>query len=903
MVYFKGRVKTVCYNVDIGLYINYIQKKGGFFMNVLSKVIVSVIALLLMGCGGASSDSKGVSVFYHGATEKAVLTDVNYLRFVRAVNLIENLDLADLPLEEDDGTEGIHNKSHINEKSGLGYSTTTYDHYQFTRYASVTGKVRVDVDSVKIGGTMATVEMRTTFDLLIETPNDLLTYKTSAEVTVLTDGSESEILEMLITDYYLYDKTNEEEIALTPFSMQDRSVKLYVGSEGYVDVSSSPGRYRLDGGDHTRLELRFVPEKAIYETRYKDPEDPLESEEMIPYQAEVYTPEKGQGTIESVLNGVQKPTRYFAQYGLSEFEPPKLYGYIDGEANLIEYNFGIWHTNYRFLNKDTSNIRIKKMEWRVNGKSVKTPIPQELPYGYVGEYDTIEFVMTVSTGDMDYVFIQNVDDSNYNVSSGEYDHPEDTFDIDYRTESLEFDLDILAHEYFEDKDLDASVFSWKVGNEVGGPSYGDYQIIDATKYQRIPTVKATSYGVMFDPLYLKLYTKTEFKIVRFNLVLSKGTSGIQGLSREDVIDSINEVNVSSDDDYIYVKHVVPVDADRNGLDDIVYTYETEEGSFLAVDHQESPRVFAHERLSIGGEMHVGDFDGDGTQEVLMIGSTENGSELVSLEKGNVHRVKELSLSDDMNIKAVADVNGDGKDDLIVSDLEEDKLYLYENIDDLNQTVLIGSPVCRKVLKVTDLDGDGLQDIVCSPSYRDEQEERDETTYFSVTLLMRYFMQNEDKTFTSHTQEYVLLKDGTLEEQVWMRGHAAVWVGEGVFSVEIGDESGENLYTFELTEDTMTLIGKTMLNGNYINNFFPPTDINGDGKKDLLNINSGPQDLSVMLQKEDGSFDSNYLFPLDAYNGLASPWLNNACLRDIDHDGSPEIVVVSKENAFSYINLK
>ena len=877
-------------------------------MKILFKMMLVVSGLVLVGCGGGGGNSTSptsqLDNQYEGKTQKAIIDEGNSLKFIRAANHVSNLGLTDIPMEG----KNIEEYNHINSSTGLGYIVYQYNNATYNTM-SLTGSLRVDV--LEASSTKAKIKIEQKF--IFSTVDNNISFHRIARGTIVATQNGEELQDASIEKYYIYDEKYKEHIEFLDFHSKP---KLYVGSEGYVLVNTKSDDFIINGDNNTELKIVFKPEEAIYETRYIPAGDPTNGPDE-PYQEKIYEPKKGQGVIENTLNGTKQANLYFVNFQVSEFEPPKFYESY-GDASLLNYAFYSWHAQYKLLNEDTNNIHIE-VEWFVNDIKVDSPVMYELPFGSFSEGDTVKVVVSATHGDITVKKEQLLEgnDNNYNLSSGIYEYPDDTFDVVYRTNNLTVDLNLLGHEYFKNIDVPNSDFSWNMLNIAscqpedlpggGSEPYGscDYILEQNTKYQKIPRLKTRNYGSLYEPLYLMIYTGHEVKVVRFNITLMRGTSGIGNSTGGEIIDSIEEANLTNNTNYIATNKVLHLDIDNNGLDDIIYMSATDIGSFLNISYQNEKRVFTLEKIQNDGRLYLGDYDGDGVKEAFMFGATENASQLLSLEKSNLHVVKDVNLTNTMNIlnvHAVADMNNNEKDDLIIANNQENKLYIYENLDDLTQKRLVGSLVCRGIKSIKDINSDGLKDVICKPTKKEIHDSN--TGLFSSKLEINYFSQESNGTFSLNTREYTLIKDVSFSKVSQTRVYGATMLDETNIVVSASDVAGYTLYTCDLASESTEPKSKTATNSHYIDAFLKPTDLNNDGKNDLLSYRDyGKGELNVFYQIDNFSFDADYKVEMNTYNQLTDRFFRNAFLDDIDNDGSLEIVTVNGENKFSYINLK
>ena len=836
-----------------------------------------IILTVIDNNGLSTSDKINIilrSSEYIGKKTKVTLNDENYLKYIRAANYLENLNWDEIP----SSSIGISEKSYRNNSEEV--LTRTYEKVKY-KDALLSGTVILTFDNKTIPDkTLKKMEISLIFS----------TYENNITVKISTHSEGNYFNDFLVDKYYIYDEKYNEHIDI--LGIDSKNPRLYLGSEGYVDIDTNSENFRVLGKNNTNLSLIFKSEEAIYETKE------LLVEPSSTYQSLIYSPKRGQGIIESILNGVNKENLYFLPYQVSYFEPVKFYE-NNGQIQLLEDRFFSWHAKYMLLNEDTSNIEIN-IEWYVNGIKVETPISYELPNIYNSD-DIVKIVVTAKNGDMIIKKEQLSTEYDFDPWAHISTQLDETFDILYRTNNLEFNLDILLHEYFNDIDIANSQFSWYIGSD-----YHDAQIINGTEYNKVPTILANKYGNWFDSVYLKIYNEHEIKVVRFKITLEKGSTGLDNLPN--IIESIDEASLTNNNEYIDTSKVWNFDIDKNGLNDIIYQSETYNGSFLNISYQNTKRVFEFEKKLVNGTVYLGDFDGDTSKEAFIFSNDIENTKIMNLDKGNIHITKDINLSSYLNIlaiKAVDDMNNDGKDDLIVANNKEKKLYIYDDIYNTLEKRLIGDNKCVKILSIEDINDDGLKDIICTPEdkvnylYTNNSED-----YFSSELIIKFYLQNSDNSFTINSRQYILIDDATFHEVSGIRVSGATILNDSTIAVSLNDKDGNMLYVCELNNYSLEPLSKTQTNTYDITTFFTPKDINHDGLSDLISFDRyGGGVLNIFNQKQNFEFESDYSESINSYYQLTDRSLRNAFLDDIDNDGSLEIVTVNGENKFSYINLK
>jgi hypothetical protein len=296
--------------------------------------------------------------------------------------------------------------------------------------------------------------------------------------------------------------------------------------------------------------------------------------------------------------------------------------------------------------------------------------------------------------------------------------------------------------------------------------------------------------------------------------------------------------------------------------------------FVQANPPFDPVVAVPARSSQGYSVAVADVNGDGRPD-LVVANPDTNTVSVLLGNGDGTFAPPRAVTGGSSV-AVVDVNGDGKPDLVVTNFYVGTVSVLPGNGDgtFGPPQTFATSTAPSSVAVADIDGDGRPDLVVASA-------SDNT----VSMLPG----NGDGTFGPPQ---------------------ALVTGSYPRSVAVADVNGDGSPDLVIANALPTLfdygIGRSgnltvrVLLGNGDGTFGPPqafatgstpssvavADVNGDGRPDLVVANTGDNTVSALLNKGDGSF--TFATPLSGV-GLR----NTPLLADLNRDHIPDSVVLNR----------
>ena len=323
--------------------------------------------------------------------------------------------------------------------------------------------------------------------------------------------------------------------------------------------------------------------------------------------------------------------------------------------------------------------------------------------------------------------------------------------------------------------------------------------------------------------------------------------------------------------------VVVADLNGDGKLDLVTANRILGGTTASVLQGNGDGTFQPQHtLTVGSQptgVTVADVNGDGKPDLVTANFGDNTvSVLLGNGNGSFQRQQTFKVGDAPIAVAVVDVNGDGKPDLVTANQFGNTVsVLLGNGDGSFQSHLAFAVGSRPdTVAVADLNGDGKDDLVVANYVGN-----------SVSVLLG----NGDGTF--QTQQTILVgsePDGVAVKDLNGDGKPDLVVanyGANTVSVLLGNGDG----TF--TRDPFSSPGLptgTLAVGNNPE-AVTVADLRGDGKYDLITANFGDNTVSVLRGNGDGTFQ-----PQQIFNVGSGPIAVEAV--DVNNDQKPDLITAN-----------
>lgn len=273
---------------------------------------------------------------------------------------------------------------------------------------------------------------------------------------------------------------------------------------------------------------------------------------------------------------------------------------------------------------------------------------------------------------------------------------------------------------------------------------------------------------------------------------------------------------------------------------------------------------------------VGDVTGDGHPDVV-VGSPTSVALLIGDGTGGFELVNSLSFGMTRNCLALADMNADGKLDLILGS----SLALGNGDGSFQPVQIMGSGLPVMSAVVADVNGDGIPDLI---NATDPCPDRDDCFYSGFVLVYLGPIDGTLKTPETYMSGYhprgVAVADLNGDGKLDIAAVSAIsdpWNPPSVGSVNILLGKGDG--TFQAVPVGIYTAGSTASS-------IAAGDFNHDGKADLAVANFDSGNVAVFLGLGDGTFQKPVLFG----SGGIQP--SSVAVADLNNDRTADVVLAN-----------
>ncbi len=361
--------------------------------------------------------------------------------------------------------------------------------------------------------------------------------------------------------------------------------------------------------------------------------------------------------------------------------------------------------------------------------------------------------------------------------------------------------------------------------------------------------------------------------------------GNAALNAETFLEAQNEdvgsgatISVLGDIDGDGVVDLVAIPSDNSSV--IAYRNVSAETGSIGLSSQ---LVFAgHEQMQ---DITLADFDNDGKLDVAVcnLGSSTRQAKLSVLRNtssgsGSISFASpedfDIGISESLSALASADLDGDGKLDLVVNNLGDNKVLVFSNqssgagVIDFTHTANLLTGNDPHAIAITDIDGDKVADVIVAGRSPDQ-----------VSIFRN--------TSTTGSFSFDTRQDFALNGSMVSHVNAGDMDGDGLADIVVSHVSAQ-LSVFRNTSTIGNVSMASRLDYAAVSNRATLADLTGDGKVEMISFNLS--DVNV-YQNTSAMGSISYAAPKSyQVTGGFSLVTRSVGVADMDLDGEPDLVV-------------
>ncbi len=342
------------------------------------------------------------------------------------------------------------------------------------------------------------------------------------------------------------------------------------------------------------------------------------------------------------------------------------------------------------------------------------------------------------------------------------------------------------------------------------------------------------------------------------------------------------------------------DLDGDGKPDIIVANESSNNISLYRNTSTSGSIASNSfaakvDLTTGSGPHrlaVGDIDGDAKHDIVVANWTSNTisifrnvSTIGSIVAGSFSSKVDIPTTAGPNAVTLADIDGDGKTDILVAGAGSDTISVFRNIGSIGNlslssfqtAIYLTSGTTPASVAVGDLDGDGKPDMAISNSNSSTVTIfRNTSSAGVISFAAKADLTTGSIPFGANLAD--LDGDGNMDVIVPNYGSGTVSLFRNTSSV--------GSISFAAKQDVSTGSNPSVVSIG---------DLDGDSKPDMVVGNYGSGSISVFRSKSTtGSLSASSFAPkIDYSTGFQ---MYGVALGDLDGDGKPDIAVINYNNS-------